>query len=133
MEGCKEGVSETGRDKDDGAAKNESNTRKQLLKTLRSSIETKGQADAKRRRCLEVELRPENSREGEDPKALNRVIKLRLLKMICNSLKSIRENCIQAPTGDQQLERRINICMDLTLLKGKPSPSLISSMQGKRR
>ena len=69
---CTAGVSETGRAKDDGAVKDESNTRKQLLKTLKSSIEAQGQTDAKRRKCHKAESRPENSREWEDQKTLNR-------------------------------------------------------------
>ena len=75
-ENCKAGVSETGRAKDDGVVKNESNTRKHLLRTLRSSIEAQGQTDATRRKCPKAELRPENSREGEDQKALNRDLKV---------------------------------------------------------
>lgn len=42
------------------------------MKTLRSSIEAQGQADAKRRKCPKAEQSPKNSSEGEDQKVFNR-------------------------------------------------------------
>ena len=80
-ESCKERASETGQDKDDGAAKHGSNTRKQLLLTLRSSIEAKGQAAANKMRYSEAGLRPANSMEGEDPKAPNREQEVEVAKI----------------------------------------------------
>ena len=44
--------------------KDESNTRKHLLKVLRTSIEVQGKADAKRTKCLRAE--PDPKIPGED-------------------------------------------------------------------
>lgn len=71
LEISKMGNPETGQARDAGKVKDESNTRKHLLKILRSSIEAQGQADAKGRKCPEAEPNPKNSRAGEDPKILN--------------------------------------------------------------
>ena len=46
------------------------NDRKQLLKTLWSSIEEKGQAEAKKRKVIEPSKLPANSETGKDPKNL---------------------------------------------------------------
>ena len=69
-------VQKKGRAKDAGTVNDESNTRTHLIKTLRSSIEAQGQADSKRRKCLEAGMGLENSREGEDQKVLNRDLKV---------------------------------------------------------
>ena len=59
--------------------KDEGNFRKHLLKVLRTSIEVQGKADAKRRKCLQAEFDPRNSREGEDHIKPNRGSKVEVL------------------------------------------------------
>ena len=71
LEISKTGNPEAEEAKEAGIEIDESNTRKHLPKTLRSSIEAQGQADAKRRKCRKAKQSPTNSREGEDQKVLN--------------------------------------------------------------
>lgn len=54
--------------------------RKQLLETLRSSIEEKGQAEAKTRKVKEPLKLPANSETDKDPKYLNRGSKVEVGK-----------------------------------------------------
>ena len=70
--------------KDSEMGKDESNTRKHLLKVLRTSIEVQGKADAKRRKCLQAMPDLKNSREGG------------------NHMKSNRDNKVEASKGDLQ-------------------------------
>ena len=73
--------------KDSGTGEDESNTRKHLLKVLRTSIEVQGKADAKRRKCRQAEFDPKNS--GEDQIKPNRDIKVEALN---RDLQGIRIN-----------------------------------------
>ena len=56
------------------------NDRKQLLETLRSSIEEKGQAEAKKRKGNEPLKLLANSETGKDPKDFNRGSKVEVGK-----------------------------------------------------
>ena len=70
----------TGQDNTGAPRKQGRNERKQLLESLRSSIEEKGQAEAKKRKVNEPLKLPANSETGKDPKDLNRGSKVEVVK-----------------------------------------------------
>ena len=97
-EGCEANESSTGQSHSHDPRKRGSNERKQLLETLRSTIEDKGQAQAKKRKTHEPAELPGNSETGKDQKDFNRGTKVEAGK---NDLQKCEFNkgCMQPSTN----------------------------------
>ena len=76
LENCEATENITGRADAAAPRKQSCNDRKQPFETLRSSIKDKGQAEAKKRKINEPPKLLENSKNGKDPKDLDRGFKV---------------------------------------------------------
>ena len=133
LEGREASESSTGQSHSHDPRKRGRNERKQLLETLRSTIEDKGQAQAKKRKTHEPAELSENSETGKDQKDFSRGTKVEAGKTICGNANSIKGECNRAPTRGKTLLPRFNLHVAPPPTNGKLSPSLTSSRQGKLR